>query len=73
MSRVEEFEPDADRDLRPLMRALEPHGAALTLATWAAARGAVSVRVHLPDDEYRERKCRQLIQQWQAGALSNQS
>lgn len=69
MSRVEEFEPDADRDLRPLIRALAPHGADLTLATWAAARGAVNVRVHLPDDEYREQQCRHLIKQWQAGTL----
>lgn len=70
MSRVEEFVPVPDRDLRPLMRALEPHGADLTFSTWASVPGAVTVYLHLPNDEYREQKCRELIEQWRAGTLT---
>lgn len=70
MSRVEEFVPDDPRrDLRPLIRALEPHGADLTFTTWASVPDAVTIYLHLPEDEYREQKCRKLIEQWQTGTL----
>lgn len=70
MSRVEEFVPEPDRDLRPLIHALRPHGADLTITTWAPASGAMTVHLHLPEDEYRERKCRHLIEQWRTGTLA---
>lgn len=73
MSPVEEFIPDPGRDLRPLLRALEPHGGDLTFTSWASVPGMVTVHLHLPENEYRERKCRQLIAQWRAGTLHDPS
>lgn len=69
MTQVEELDPEPGRDLDPLIRALQPHGGDLTFTSWASVPGAVTVYVHLPEDEYRERMCRHLIEQWRTEAL----
>lgn len=52
-----------DRDPAPLDEALESHGAAVTV-TPVAASGVRAVQMRLPDDEYREKICRALVDEW---------
>ena len=69
MCPVEEFVPEPDRELGPLIRALEPYGGEFTFTSWASVPGAVTVHLYLPEDEYSEKMCRQLIKAWRVGPL----
>lgn len=52
------------RDLAPLLHALEQHGGTLTISSWASVPGSTTVQLHLPEDEYREKKCREVVAEW---------
>lgn len=70
-----EFSCGPGRDPGPLVASLERYGAATSLvpateATGAAdAAGDLRLRVHLPRDEYREKRCRDLVAAWCRAAL----
>jgi len=67
--RAEDFvHRSPNRDLAPLMKALQTYGATFIVTGWESDR-AVTVGLQMPEDEYRERRCRRLIDAWRTGSL----
>lgn len=64
---IEDFTPEPGRDLVGLIHALEPHGGAFTITSWTPGPDAPTACLYLPEDEYREKKCRQIIDRWRLG------
>jgi hypothetical protein len=58
---VERVNCTPDGDVTSLTQALVPLGASVTVTSESSS----AVVVHLPDDEYREKQCRQIVEQWQ--------
>lgn len=63
--RIEKTNPDPDGGLAALIEELERYGGALTVTDEPAATTSSKV-VHLvlPDDDYRAKKCREILRQW---------
>lgn len=62
---IEEVDPDPRRGLAPLIEELERHGGALTVVDdQSGTTGSRAVLLHLPDDEYREKRCREVLKDW---------
>ena len=52
------------RPFGPLAWALEEHGCAFTVTPGAGLSGHLRVQVVFPDDEYLEKQCRRILQEW---------
>lgn len=58
-------EPDPDHGFTPLILELEQYGGTLTVRDRRlSVPGSRTVHLHLPDDEYRQQKCREIIKEW---------
>lgn len=54
------------RPLGPLVWELEENGCTLTLLSLPSVTGTLAMRVCFPEDEYLERRCRRLLEEWSA-------
>ena len=62
---IEKFEPEPNRGLAPLLHQLEQYGGTLTFEDQeSSVPGSRAPRLHLPEDEYQEKKCREIIKAW---------
>jgi len=61
---IEKFEPDPDRGLTPLLHQLEQYGGTLSFDQKSSVPDSQALRLHLPEDEYQEKKCRDIIRGW---------
>jgi hypothetical protein len=61
---IEEVDPDPSLDFRPLIEELERYGGTLTVMGGQSEPGSRTVHLHLPDDEYREKRCREVLREW---------
>lgn len=62
---IEKFESEPDYGLTLLSQNLEQYGGKLTVVDrHSSVPGSRTVHLHLPDDEYREKKCREIIKLW---------
>ena len=58
------------RPVGPLLRELENHGCTLTIVDGPTTTGRLSMHVLFPEDEYLEKKCRRLLDDWRGGGLT---
>ena len=62
---IEVVDPDPRRGFAPLIEELERYGGTLTVADdQSGTTGSRTVRLHLPDDEYQEKRCREVLKDW---------
>lgn len=62
---IEKFEPEPDRGLAPLLHQLEQYGGTLTFEDQkSSGPGSRALRLHLPEDEYQEKRCREILKVW---------
>jgi hypothetical protein len=54
----------ARRPFGPLAWALEEHGCVFTVLPATGLGGHVRVQLVFPDDEYLEKQCRRILQEW---------
>lgn len=62
---IEETDPDPRRGFAPLIEQLEHYGGTLTVADdQSGTNGPRTVHLHLPDDEYGAKRCREVLKDW---------
>lgn len=66
---LERFVCRPGREPAPLVQALECQGAAVTVVPGDPPSGETTVHVHLPDDEYREKRCREILAEWRGAPV----
>jgi hypothetical protein len=62
---IDEVTQDPSRGFAPLIEELEHYGGVLTVVDGhSAGPGSRTVHLHLPADEYREKRCREVLREW---------